>query len=212
MKTIALFAGLLLLVITPLVLFASVEGGSFAVHMVLHMGIVAVASPLLACGMLGSRFDLSPRFVWMTPLLASMIEMAAVWIWHVPAMRTLADASLAVSVLELATFLLAGLLLWLVCLRPGRDGEGRLAGTIGLLFTSMHMTLLGALLALAPRPLYGAEEVSCFGVPLSGTADQQLGGVVMLAVGAASYLAGGVVLLSGVLKQGDAMARGERRW
>jgi putative membrane protein len=69
----------------------------------------------------------------------------------------------------------------------------------------MHMTLLGVLLALAPRPLYGAGDVSCFGISLSAAADQQIGGVVMLMVGACAYLLGGIVLLAGLLRDGDAL-------
>lgn len=64
----------------------------------------------------------------------------------------------------------------------------------------MHMTLLGALLALSPRPLYGSADVSCFGVPLSAAVDQQAGGVVMLLVGAIVYLLGGVTLLATTLE------------
>jgi putative membrane protein len=55
------------------------------------------------------------------------------------------------------------------------------------------------LLALTPRPLYGTGEVSCFGVALSAQQDQELGGVVMLLVGAAVYLAGGLTLFARML-------------
>ncbi len=212
MRTLGLVTGCLLLAILPVVLYASFDGGSFTVHMVLHMGIIAVAAPLLALSLLDTGFDIPGRNVWMTPVLASVIELIVVWLWHVPALRAMADASAHVSMLELFSFLVAGLLLWFACLRPGRDGEGRLAGTMGLLFTSMHMTLLGVLLALAPRRLYGGGEVSCFGIPLDAASDQQIGGVVMLVVGAASYLIGGVALLSGVLRIEGDVAREDPRW
>lgn len=68
----------------------------------------------------------------------------------------------------------------------------------------MHMTLLGVLLALAPRPLYGEGDVSCFGISLSAAADQQIGGVVMLMFGACAYLVGGIVLLAGLLREDGA--------
>jgi cytochrome c oxidase assembly factor CtaG len=60
----------------------------------------------------------------------------------------------------------------------------------------MHMTLLGALLSLSPCPLYGAGEVTCFGAVLDAGQDQQVGGVVMLLVGAVVYLAGGISLFA----------------
>jgi putative membrane protein len=63
----------------------------------------------------------------------------------------------------------------------------------------MHMTLLGALIALSPRPLYA------HGRPLGAgdayLAEQHLGGALMLAVGGLSYLAGGVSLSATLLKR-----------
>ena len=201
MKRSARIIGLLLLAVLGAVLVASFGGGSFTVHMVVHMGIVAVAAPLIACGKPGTRLDAFPGVARMTPMLASFVELVSVWFWHLPALRMVADASFALSLIEQASFLAAGVLLWRVCFRPG---EGRLAGAAGLLFTSMHMTLLGVLLALAPRPLYGEGDVSCFGFSLSAAAHQQIGGVVMLMVGACAYLVGGIVLLAGLLREDGA--------
>ncbi|MCJ8520140.1 putative membrane protein [Pseudorhizobium tarimense] len=202
MRQVCLYLGLLLLALLWGGVLAFGERESFSIHMIIHMGVVAGAAPLLAIGLSGSRSDLSMRWPWFTPVAASMVELAAVWGWHLPAARELAESSWIVTALEQVTFLSAGLLLWLSCLGGAADGrEGRrLAGIFGLLFTSMHMTLLGALLALSPRPLYGDTEVSCFGVPLSAAVDQQAGGVVMLLVGAAAYLAGGVTLLATTLE------------
>jgi len=186
---------------------------SFSIHMIVHMGVVAGAAPLLAIGLSGTRFDFTSRQIWLSPLLASVIELFAVWGWHIPAMRALSESSVLFAALEQAIFLGAGLTLWLSCLggwQVGRE-ERRLAGTFGLLFTSMHMTLLGALLALSPRPLYGEGEVSCFGVILSAAADQQAGGVVMLLVGAVVYLAGGVALLARTLNAPQSIQEGTDR-
>jgi putative membrane protein len=85
MKRSARILGLLLLIVLCAVLVASFGGGSFAVHMVVHMGIVAVAAPLIACGMPGTRLDALPGVARMTPMLASFVELVAVWFWHLPA-------------------------------------------------------------------------------------------------------------------------------
>ena len=92
MRTVALLTGCLLLAILPIALYASFGGGSFTVHMILHMGIVAVAAPLLAYGLLGTGIDIPRKTVCMTPVLASVIELIVVWLWHVPALRAMADA------------------------------------------------------------------------------------------------------------------------
>src|SRR3546814_5926897 len=84
--------------------------------------------------------------------------------------------------------------------RDSGDMARRGAGIISQLLTTMHMTLLGALIALAPRTLFGTTGFTCFGVTLSPLVDQHLGGVVMLLVGAGSYLLGGLALLSRLLR------------
>lgn len=177
------------------------DGASFAVHMIVHMAVVAGAAPLLAIGISGTSLDFVSRHAIFTPLIASLIELVAVWGWHLPSLRALSESMPLVRALEQASFLAAGLILWLSCFGGGGEerDQRRLGGTLGLLFTSMHMTLLGALLALSPRPLYGEGFVTCFGATLSAGQDQQVGGVVMLLVGAAVYLAGGVTLLARTL-------------
>lgn len=186
MKRTSLMAGVLILLAAWLL--AAGGEGSFAVHMVAHMGVVAIAAPLIVVGLSGTQPSPSSKLI--TPLTASLIELVVVWFWHLPQMRLLADGSSVAMFFEQASFLAAGLLLWRSCLQASR-----LAGAGGLLFTSMHMTLLGVLLALAPRPLYAAGPVICFGVSVPAAMDQQIGGVAMLLVGAVSYLVGAIALL-----------------
>ena len=71
----------------------------------------------------------------------------------------------------------------------------RASGILALLLTTMHMTLLGVLIALAPRTLYGTPGAALFGTELMPLHDQQIGGVIMLLVGGGSYLLGGLALL-----------------
>ncbi|MBT9369105.1 cytochrome c oxidase assembly protein [Rhizobium sp. CSW-27] len=210
MRRVFVAAGLLLLA-AAWTLLALGDAASFSIHMITHMAVVAGAAPLLAIGLSGTRFDHISTRAHMTPLLASMIELVTVWGWHLPALRALSEQVPLVRALEQASFLAAGLVLWLSCFGGGgrSQGERRLGGTLGLLFTSMHMTLLGALLSLAPRPLYGEGFVTCFGTTLSAAEDQQIGGVVMLMVGAAVYLVGGVTLLARTLNAPDAPGLGE---
>ena len=172
-------------------------------HMAAHMAAVAVAAPLLAFGLAGSRFDPAGRWPsLMAPLTMSLVEMVVVWGWHLPAARAAVAASAGVLALEQAMFVIAGLLLWSACLGT-LDAPGsarRAAGVAAMLLTTMHMTLLGVLLALAPRILFATSGFTCLGVSVGPLFDQQLGGVVMLFVGGASYLAGGLHLLSRLLR------------
>jgi putative membrane protein len=173
-------------------------------HMAAHMAAVAIAAPLIARGVAGSAMDPATRFPSLvTPLPMSLLELLVVWGWHLPAARAFASSSATGLFLEQAMFAVAGLLLWSACLgtREGSDAR-RGAGVIALLLTTMHMTLLGALIGLAPRTLFGTSGFTCLGVALSPLADQHLGGVVMLLVGAGSYLLGGLALLAGILRSG----------
>jgi putative membrane protein len=175
---------------------------SFAAHMGMHVLVVAVAAPLLAIGLAVGRFDPANKApVLFLPIPASMIELIVIWAWHAPALHHAARHSSTMLMLEQSSFLVAGLLVWIAAF--GGEGKQRreraAAGIAGLLFTSMHMTLLGVLLALAPRALYPHAGVSVFG--LTPMEDQQLGGVLMLVFGGAAYLAGGLYLLAGLLRE-----------
>lgn len=201
MKRSALTAGIILLGLIWLGPLLDLYRASFSAHMLAHMGVVALAAPLIAIGLAGTRWDFSGKSVLFTPIPASLVELLVVWAWHAPALRSMAQASLAVTVLEQASFFVAGLVLWISCVGEGANGRGQqgATGAFALLLTSLHMTLLGALLALTPRPLYGLAAVTCLGIELSADQDQQLGGVIMLMIGAAVYLAGGVALLARLL-------------
>lgn len=174
--------------------------GPFCAHMTMHMLVVAVAAPLIALGLAETRSDpvrAYPRFF--SPVPASLLELVLVWGWHAPAFHHAARTTTLGIVAEQGSFLVAGLFIWLSVFggRASADGERTGAGIIALLLTSMHMTLLGALLALTPRPLYMHSGGHAYVDALS---DQQLGGAVMIIVGGLSYLAGGLWLTSGLLR------------
>ena len=198
-----LFLGLGLLAVLWLGPLPDRSRGSFAAHMVMHMGIVAVAAPLLVLGL--SR--LQPAALRGIPpqlaLAASFAEFAVVWGWHAPALHDAARVSTPLFLAEQGSFLLAGIFVWMTALGTASNGDrllARAAGVAALLVTSMHMTLLGALLLFSPRPLYACADLCAPAASMTPVQDQALGGVIMLLVGGASYLAGGLMLLAQVLR------------
>lgn len=180
---------------------------SFTAHMTLHMAVVAVASPLLAIAAGGRKHDPVRSAAWFfSPIPASVGELLIVWAWHAPQLHHVARNSKLGLVVEQAMFLAAGLWVWLSAFggsRPRTRARSG-AGVIGLLLTSMHMTLLGALLTLSPRLLFSHHSSVRGLTPLQ---DQQLGGAVMLIVGGIAYLAGGLWLTRDLLRQSDAASR-----
>ena len=173
---------------------------AFSAHMVMHMSVVAVAAPLLACGVAGSRLDpVRKAPALFTPIPVSLVELVVVWVWHTPALHHVARHSPSGLVVEQGTFLLSGLVLWLSAF-GGEEEQRRnraAAGVLALLLTSMHMTVLGVLLALPQRPLYAHVGGVAGLTPLQ---DQHLGGAIMLLIGGASYLVGGLWLTCEVLR------------
>ena len=202
MRRALLLVGLLVLAAVWLGPLPGLAPRAFFAHMTMHVGVVAVAAPLLALGLAGSRLDpvrRAPGLLLLAPIPASVVELAVVWAWHAPALHHAARHSLAGLVGEQSLFLLSGLLVWLSAFggEARQRVERRGAGIVGLLLTAMHMTLLGALLALTPRPLYAHGEGFAGLTPLE---DQHLGGAIMLLVGGVSYLVGGLGLTAGLLR------------
>jgi putative membrane protein len=200
-------AALVCVWLTPL---AASLPGPFSAHMATHMTVVAIAAPMLAFALAGTALDPLRRLP--APLIAvpaSLVELLVVWSWHAPALHHFARERSLGFAAEQATFLASALVVWLCVAAPERSpapyaaehgarsdyevGSTSAAGVVALLLTSMHMTLLGALLALAPRPLYHSEASAAL-------ADQQLGGALMLTVGGVVYLGGGLVLATTLIR------------
>ena len=197
MNALWLGAGLLTLGAVWLGPLPAMAPHDFSAHMAMHMGVVAVAAPLLAIAVAGGRFDpvrAVPRLF--SPVPASVLELVIVWAWHTPGLHHAARGSTAGLVLEQGMFLASGLLVWISSIGGDalRGGPRAGAGVVGLLLTSMHMTLLGALLALSPRALYVHG-----GATAAALDNQHLGGAIMLLVGGLSYLAGGLWLSRALL-------------
>ncbi len=161
--------------------------GAFPAHMLRHIGLVAGVAPLAVLALPG----LARR--WAVPvLLAAAIEFAVIWAWHLPQLHAWAQGSAGAWLAEQLAFLAAGLAVWAgaLCTRAPLVGAG------GLFLTSMHMTLLGALLILAPHDLYAGAHGGA-----GDLAGQQLGGLLMLGIGTPVYLLGALALAARVIRE-----------
>jgi len=176
--------------------------GSFAAHMTLHMVVVGTGAPLIAIGLAlhlrdGGRLATLPPAV---PAVLTVLDLVVVWGWHAPALHHMARSEPVVLGIEQASFALVTLGLWVSAF----TGPA-LAGALALFLTSMHMTLLGALLGLGGRSLYPGHDAggqAFFGpLCLTPVADQHVGGAVMLGVGGAVYLLAGLWLVSRLLRR-----------
>jgi putative membrane protein len=131
-------------------------------------------------------------------VLGAAFEWLFVWGWHVPILHERAALDPAVFRVQQASFLAAGMAVWL----PGVAGRGRRAAAAGLLGTAlaaMHMTMLGVLLATSPGLLYPAGLCGGF-LGLDALEDQRLGGVLMALGGGLPYIAGAILFAYHLLR------------
>jgi putative membrane protein len=218
----AAFAGgwivLLLALVSPL---HRMSGELFSAHMVQHELLMAVAAPLLVLGRpvvalvwavpmswrrtLGNWAAVAPvQSTWALltlPAAAWILHASAIWLWHAPALFEATLRSDLIHTLQHLSFLGTGLLFWWAILR-GRQGRvGRPAAVLSLFTTSLHTTVLGALLAFSSRlwyPLYASRTTAWGLTPLE---DQQLAGFIMWVPANLPYLAAALVIATSWLKE-----------
>lgn len=168
---------------------------SFSLHMVEHEIVMAVAAPLLVIArptgialwawprsvrkILGRALRAAPvRTCWLwlsAPLNATVAHGAAIWLWHWPPLFVDAVSHVAVHRVQHLCFLVTALIFWYSMLRRARLGTA----VWYTFFTMLHTSLLGALLALAPRVLYWTPGGASLSWSLTPLEDQQLGGMLM---------------------------------
>ena len=169
----------------------------FGARVAQHVLLALVAAPLLAYG-LGIRVR--------GLLLPSFAFGLAIWGWHLPAfyVATFDGDGIAYWAMH-GTTIGAALWLWGGLLSRAVDRPDLTA--LVALVTAVHMGVLGALLTLAPRPLY-APHAQGVTVPWGFTAleDQQLGGLLMWVPGGLLFAAVVVAGLALALRRAEAAA------
>jgi cytochrome c oxidase assembly factor CtaG len=186
---------------------------SFAMHMLQHELLMAVAAPLLVAshplGVWAWALSLPARraiggalhrpawrrlWHWLcVPATAWSLHAIALWGWHVPALFDAAVHDPQVHTLQHTSFLASALLYWWTVLRAQtRAAQG--VAVASLFATMLHSGALGALLALSSQAWYAAYADGALGFGLSALEDQQLGGLVMWVPAGLIYLAAGLAL------------------
>lgn len=162
---------------------------AFSPHMLLHLGVVVVASPLIGYGIaqyLRPPKSLGEAFSWC--FLAAAFETTAVWGWHIPLLHDAQGRNFGLFILEQASFLAAGLGLWTAAF-TARTPQTAAAAFLALFFTFSHMSMFGLILTLVPRLIYDPDICrGAFG--LDRLADQHFGGMLMAIGGGLPFLFG----------------------
>lgn len=190
---------LLLLVVLPVTLRAA--EASFAFHMAEHellmigvaplfilarpLGSFAWALPSGGRAFLTAIAASAPARTLSLPVVAWVLQAAALWAWHMPALFEAALASPALHVLQHASFLVTALLFWWSLFHGGSAMVRHGAALLSLFTTVLHSSLLGALLAMSPIVWYSGPG----NAPLFTLEDQQLAGIIMWVPGGILYVA-----------------------
>lgn len=211
-EAIAFVAGMALLVSTLAGPLHAWGQWSLAAHMGQQMLLLALIPPLLLIGRPGAVMAQVLPQTWGNRLhrvfaraggwaadaivIAAAAHIAVLWFWHHPAAITAALYDFRLHVLMHASFLIAGLWLWVALLRRIRDEHNGVATAfVVIVSVMMQMGFLGALLTFSGRVLYPACSARAAAIGLDPLSDQQLAGLIMWVPACLPYLMGGVWLL-----------------
>jgi len=180
----------------------------FSAHMLQHIVLDLVAPMLFVLGLpatlvariLAWRPAAAAERVLAMPVLAWLLGVGTLWVWHLPALYDATLANDAIHTFEHLTFLATGTILyWPVLARTGRQMMDPLVAIAYLALAALANSVLGIVFTLAGTPFYAgyANPVDRLGAlhlirhtwGLGQLADQQLGGVFMWAIGSVTFLA-----------------------
>lgn len=190
---------------------------SFAAHMLEHELLMLAAAPLLVLSeplavmlwafpprgrqALGGLAPGAVRDAWRTltsPVSATLLQAAALWLWHAPVLFDRALANDGWHVAQHLSFLIASLVFWSAMLaRRTPDGIAALC----LVVTSIVSGTLGALMAFATSPWYaGYARLGMAPFGLTPAEDQQLAGLLMWVPGGLVHAAAALVIMRRLLR------------
>lgn len=187
-----------------------------AAHMVQHMLLMQIAAPLLVLAAPGrvlpwsfDRSALETFSCWRLrlaigasraglgrPLLVWMLFAVTLWLWHWPGLYQAALRRPVIHDLQHLAFFATACLFWRVLFVPGLGrGLSLGMGVMYLFTTSLHATMLGVLMTLAPQPWYGDYLATAPRWNLTALEDQQLAGLIMWMPGCAAYALAAIALV-----------------
>jgi len=180
-----------------------------------HVVLTTLAAPLLVLGRVELILWVLPGFGSARGLhnqltfgmrgqtFAVVVFAVVMWAWHVPALYDATFRSTLVYWTMHATFIAAALFLWFAALRSA-DSIGAIFAA--LIATMLQMSLLGAWLTFAGRPLFAAHADTTWPWGLSQLQDQQLGGLIMWVIGGFFLTAAALVVLADYLTRASRTA------
>lgn len=147
------------------------------------------------------------------PVVSTLLQAAALWLWHAPALFDRALASEGWHAAQHLSFLVSALLFWSAMLHGRERGAGYGPATLCLFATSVVSGALGAFMALSQSPWYaGCAAIGLAPFGLTPTEDQQLAGLLMWIPGGLVHALAALALIAKTLRSGPVSGRPYPRW
>jgi putative membrane protein len=184
-------------------------------HMLKHLLLMTVAPPLiwlgeavLACSQAWSRFVRAGRVAFccsvvirtigralLRPEVCWLASAAALVVWHIPAVFTLAMQSEGRHFVEQSSFLLTGLLFWWPVVQPWPSVlSPDLSMILYLFFATLPCDVLSGFLVFCDRVVYPVYLSSSNVLGFTALADQQCAAALMWTGVTVVYLVAGAIL------------------
>jgi putative membrane protein len=199
---------------------------SFTLHMVEHELLMLIAAPLLVLsrpletmlwawpatprkflgGLAHGKSVRAPWQFFSGAVTATVLQAAALWLWHAPTLFELALAYEGWHIAQHLSFVISALLFWSAMFNRHAPG-GRGLAVLCLFATSGIGGALGVLMAFSQSPWYpryALMGLAPFG--LTPVEDQQLAGLLMWIPGGLVHAIAALALLGALLK--DSSTRG----
>jgi len=147
----------------------------------------------------------SVQVVWtalLSPIVAWLLHALVLWIWHAPRLFEGALRHETVHDVQHLSFLASALVFWAAMVEARKQAQQG-AAIIYLFTTTVHTSVLGALITFATRPWYAAYLQTPRDWGLSALEDQQLGGLIMWVPGSLVYVGIALALLVRWIRASD---------
>lgn len=177
----AVIAIALLLFVSP---FCALSSALFSARVAHHVVLAAVVAPLVVYALPLEKLRWPGSLLMWTGL-----QTLTFWAWHAPTVYAAALSSDLVYWTMQLTLLSTAMGFWGAVRRASAP-----SAVAALLFSTVQMGLLGALITFAGAPLYVPHYFTTMAWGYSPLEDQQLAGLVMWAPSAALYLAAALLV------------------
>lgn len=195
----------------------------FSVHMTQHELLMLLVAPLLVigtpgttllwglpmslrmrlAGMIRSRFIARIWTFLSAPVIAWLIHGITLWVWHFPPLFQATLQSEWIHALQHVSFLGTAVLFWWALIH-GHGGRMSYGAAVTYVFTTaVHTSILGALLTCSSRLWYPAYQGRTAAWGLTALQDQQLGGLIMWIPAGLIFIAIGIWLFAGWLRESE---------